>query len=386
MTTQDISDCPLFAQEAILLLDNAQTAIEANKMNSALDIISRAQDKLTECNPDVQNMDTSGESDTSENASEATTSDNNSAPAGNFTVNAPVVNPERSLSFLRFANWSPDVGNLDFYLGNNTTPIVENIAYQEFTDFVTVNSGELSVKARPAGSGADGEVLHQLSWNFLGNSTWMVSGIGSQSKSAFWVEPISIIRNNYNDQARIRVINLIATRQSATVDTISGVQLASGIGWVGVVDIMLDATDYTVNAKLEDNTAIDNLITQGFEANNTYLVVLTGMNTAEQPVQAIVLKNPEDTTRVKFISNRSEAVEVFNMPAGIEVVDQLEPSTETAWISIPSGALTFILYSPDSGPTSQELAVISRHLRPGKDIAIVVDDNGMQVSEESITP
>lgn len=385
-TTQDIPNCPLFAQEAVLLLDNAQTAIEANKMDSALDIISRAQDKLARCNPEVENVDTSGESDTSENTSEATTSGNNSAPTGNFTVNVPVVNPERSISFLRFANWSPDIGNLDFYLGNNTTPIVENIAYQEFTNSIIVNSGDLSIIARPAGSGSDGEQLHRLSWNFQGNSSWMVSGIGLQSISAFWVEPISIIRNKYNNQARIRVINLIATRQRATVNTNSGIQLTNGLNWVGVKDILLNAAEYTLNAKLEDNTAIDNLITQEFEANNTYLLVLTGMNTDEQPVQAIVLKNPENTTRVKFISHRSDAVEVFNMPAGIEVVDQLEPSTETTWISIPSGALTFILYSPDSGPTSQELAAISRHLRPGKDITIIADDNGMQVSEESITP
>jgi hypothetical protein len=386
VVAQDTSDCQLFAQEAFLLLDEAQTAIEADDTGSALANITDAQDKLAGCNPDAETINDDDEINTATNESEVIPAKTDDEPSEDFTVNTPEVNPENSISFLQFGNWSPDVGNLDFYIGNNTTPIVENLAYQEFTQSLIVNSGELSVIARPAGSGADGDVLSELNWSFQGNSSWTVSGIGLQSEFAFWVEPISIIRTDYNDQARIRVINLIATRQRATVNTDSGNELANGINWVGLKDTMVDPATYTLNIELADNTKIEGLITQDVKANVTYTVVLTGMNTDEQPVQAIVMENLENSTRVKFISQRSDAIEIFIMPAGIEVVDQLEPETETDWIALPSGSLTFILYAPDTGPTSQELAGISRQLRPGRDVTIIADDSGLQLSEEAITP
>ena len=382
---QDIENCPQFANEAISLLDDARTAIEADDKDGSLASITEAQDKLAGCNPDNEEAENTSETDTSTTVSDSTTLATDDEPTGNFIVNTPEVNPEHSISFLRFSNWSPDSGNLDFYMGTDTTPIVENIAYQEFTNFVIVNGGNLSITARPAGSGADGEALSQLNWEFQGNSSWMVSSLGLQSKFAFLVEPFSIMRNDYKEQARVRIVNLIATRQNVTVNTDSDVILTEGLGWVGVKDIMLDPNIYTANAQLEDGTQFGNLFSQEFQANNTYLVVLTGMNTEDQPVQAFILKNPENLTRVKFVSSRSDAVEVYLMPDALEVVDQLEPNTETDWISLPSGALSFVLFAPDSGPTSQELAGISRQLGPGRDVTINVDDMGLHISEITIT-
>jgi|GEM_PF-853216 len=385
-STQDSKKCPQFAKRALVILDDARIALEADDKDGALAHITNAQDKLVKCNPETGEIDNSDQPTVAENASDTTTVGNRNDSTGNFIVNAPVVNPQHSISFIQFANWSPDIGNLDFYLGNNTTPIVENIAYPEVTHSIIVNGGNLSVTARPTGSGSDGEALNQLNWDFQGNSTWMISGIGLQSEYAFFVEPISITRTDYNNKARIRVINLIASHQRVTVNTNSDIELANGINWVGLKDTMLEPAEYSLNIELEDNTTIDNLTTQEFEANMTYTVVLIGMNTDEQPIQAVVIKNPENITRVKFVSKRSDAVEVYLMPDAIEVVDQLEPDTETDWIALPSGALSFILFTPDSGPTSQELAGISRQLRPGRDITIVVDDSGLHLSEEAITP
>lgn len=385
-SAQDEENCRQFAQDAIILLDDVRTAIEADDIDSALASITDAQDKLAKCNPETVKIDNSNETNTDDIVSNATTERDDKDPTGNFIINAPDVNPQHSISFIQFANWSPDIGNLDYYLGNDTTPIVENIAYQEVTNSIVVNSGNLSVVARPAGSGIDGEALSQLNWNFQGNSTWVVSGIGLQSQYAFFVEPISIIRTDYDDQARVRVINLIASRQRATVNTNSDIVLANGINWVGLKDTMLEPAEYTLNIELEDSTKIDNLITQEFKANITYTVVLIGMNTDEQPIQVVVIENPENVTRVKFVSRRSDMVDVYIMPDAIEVVDQLEPDTESDWIVLSSGALSFILFAPDSGPTSQELAGISRQLRPGRDVTIVVDDSGLNISEEAITP
>jgi len=384
-TAQESINCPQIAEETIILLEDVRTAIEEDDSDSALSSLNTALEKLVNCNPDATKTDNS-DNNTPDDTRNTKTVDTNIETTGNFIVNTPEVNPDHSISFIQFSNWSPDIGNLDFYLGNNSLPIVENIAYQEVTKSIVVNGGDLSVIVRPAGSGSDGVVLSQLNWNFQGNSSWIVSGIGLQSETAFFIEPISIIRNNYDNKARVRVFNLIATHQNVTVTTDSDIVLANGIGWVGLKDTMLDASTYTLHAELDDNTQIDNLLTEDIEANNTYTVILTGMNTDEQRIQATLLKTPENITRVKFISTRSDAVEIFIMPNGIEVVDQLEPDTETDWIHLPSGALSFILYAPDSDPTSQELAGISRQLRPGRDIIIVVDDSGLHISEQAITP
>lgn len=136
---------------------------------------------------------------------------------GDFTVNLPEVDPLMSLAFIRFANFAPDIGNVDYYFAGDDTPVIEDMAYGEYSDVIVVNSGNLTIISRPAGSGSDGEQLSAQDWNFSGGTTWFFSGIGLQSEVAYFLEPISIIRNNYGEQGRVRVINLVTDKQSLSV-------------------------------------------------------------------------------------------------------------------------------------------------------------------------
>lgn len=383
VSAQETSDCQQLTQDAIGQLQSAQTAFDNDDSNTALGHIEDAKATLSGCDTPVAEA---GNPDNEEDVTSNQPQQNDNVSDANFVINIPEVNPEQAIAFLRFANLSPDVGSLDFYLGNQSTPIVENISFGEVTDLIVMNGNNLTFIARPAGSGSDGEQLGSLNWNFTGNSSWIVSGLGYQSEYSFLVEPISIVRNNYDGLTRVRTINFITAKQRATVRTNNDITLAEGINWVGMKDVMVDEGEYTLSAELEDGTVIDELVTTNFEANNTYLVLLLGIKDSDKSVEALVLQNPENMTRLKFISQRSSDVDVYAMPAGQELVTPLSQGEETEWITIPSGALTLTIFEPDAGSDSQEIAAISRQLRPGRDVTITVDDTGLHISARGVTP
>ncbi len=389
VSAQDAGDCQQLTQDAIGQLQNAQTAFDNDDSNTAFSHIEDAKATLSGCDTTIVEADNpDNEENVASNQPKQEDSDNDEShdtAKGNFVINTPEVNPEQAIAFLRFANLSPDVGSLDFYLSNQGTPIVENISFGEVTDLIALNGSNLTIIARPAGSGSEGEQVGSLNWDFTGNSSWIVSGIGYQSEYSFFVEPVSIVRNNYDGRARVRTINFITDKQRATVRTHNDITLADGINWVGMKDVMVDEGDYTLSAELEDGTVIDELVSTNFEANNTYLILLLGMD-GEEPVKAVILKNSADVTRLKFISQRSSDVDVYAMPMSQELVTPLLQGEETEWITVPSGALTLTLFEPDAGSDSQEIAAISRQLRPGRDIIITVDDSGLHISSRGVTP
>lgn len=310
--------------------------------------------------------------------------DSDMMSSGDFTVNTPEVDPMQTITFVRFGNFAPDIGTVDYYLAGNDTPIIENMEFGDYSDVVVLNSGNLTFISRPAGSGPDGEQLSSLEWNFSGGTTWFFSGIGLQSETAYFLEPVSIVRYDYNDQARVRVMNLVTDKQNLSV-TSDNIEFANNIEWVGLNDTMLDEGDYDLTATLEDGTTIDGP-TLNVEPNHTYTLIFIGMNDDEYPAEVVVLKDKQDTTRVKFVSNRSTPVEIFAMPAGEELVDEIASGEETEWIDVPSGALTFTLFEPNTGPDAQEITAISRQLSPGRDLTVTIDDSGLAITDEAVTP
>lgn len=390
---QQVDDCTVLAQSAYEQLNDARAAIDVGNTDRAVTIINSAQETLVGCDIDIQNGSessevTSGESlatPLSEEKIDQESQDIDTS-ATSYTIHPADVDDSKSITFLRFANLSPDVGTLDYYFAGQDNPIVTTLAFGDVTELTVLNAGNLGVIARPSGSGVDGEQVGRLDWNFQGNSSWMVAAIGLQSEFAFFIEPISIIRNNYDDQARVRVMNFITSKERATVTTDSNIQLANGIGWVGNADSMVAPDLYNLTLTLDDGTVFENIITSEFSINKTYFVLLIGMNTEQQPIKAIMIEDRENTTRVKFVSQRSNAIDVFAMPQATELVNEMQPDAETEWIELPSGAITFILFEPDTGPTGQEIAGISRQLRPGRDVTILINDNGLAIQGEIVTP
>lgn len=389
---QQTDDCTMLAQNAYDQLSEARAAIDAGTIENVVNNINNAQEMLAGCDIDTQSAkpaETARDEQSPTPTSTETTnqeSENRDASLTSYTIHPVDVDGSQSITFLRFANLSPDVGTLDYYFAGQDNPIVTNLAFGDVTELTVLNAGNLGIIARPAGSGVDGEQVGRLDWNFQGNSSWIVASVGLQSEFAFFIEPISIIRNNYDDQARVRVMNFITSKERATVTTDSNIQLANGIGWIGHKDSMITPDQHNLTLTLDDGTVFENIITSEFSAHTTYFVLLIGMNTEQQPIKALMTEDRENTTRVKFVSQRSNAIDVFIMPQSTELVNEMQPDAETEWIELPSGAITFILFEPDTGPTGQEIAGISRQLRPGRDVTILINDNGLSIQDEAVTP
>ena len=47
-----------------------------------------------------------------------------------------IIAPAKGKAKVRFVNLSPDMSGIDFYVSNQTNPIVKNLAYKRFSDFI----------------------------------------------------------------------------------------------------------------------------------------------------------------------------------------------------------------------------------------------------------
>ncbi|MBC8171765.1 MAG: DUF4397 domain-containing protein, partial [Anaerolineae bacterium] len=205
------------------LLENAKTLILADDADTAITLINSAQALLDTCNkgedaPTLQTTASPG-AETPDSVAVTPVNPASDPVVGGFLVQAPEVNQEEGIVFIGFAHTSVDAGSIDLYLDNNETPVISQLAYGEATPLIPFNAGSRRFDARPAGSGLAGEVLYSMAWDYAGNSSWIVTAAGFLNELAFIVEPISIVRNNYEGAARVRVVNLVRDLRLSVSDT-----------------------------------------------------------------------------------------------------------------------------------------------------------------------
>jgi hypothetical protein len=389
--TAQAQACDEAANEALILLEGARSLLEDGNTQGAAALILSAEDILKGCQPGAVQATVEAPSETQTDLSTpvpttaapvAVSTD----PTGGYSLNPVPIDPAQGIAFVNFIHTSVDAGAIDIYYGNDEILVVAGLTYGTFTGLMPIQAGNRTFRARPAGSGPSGEVLYRLSWDYLANSTWMVTAAGIKSVFAFIVEPITIIRNAYEGNARVRVINLIATGPRVTVTDSSGKVFGDGLGWVGIKDSLVAPGEYVLSASTQTGLEMPQPLTTTFEANHTYTLLMIGNGTPEQPLAILMLPIPQDITRVKFINGRSDIVDVHARPGNEKIVTLLEPGAETDWIELPSGAFTFIAYAPDTGPTGRELAGIATQLRPQRDVTITIGESAMQTLSTELRP
>lgn len=131
---------------------------------------------------------------------------------------SPDIDAEKAIVFISFANTSIDSGSIDIYSDLSPEPVVTDLIFGEATELVPFPSGTVTFTARVAGSGKNGEILAADQKDFGANGSWIVTMAGLQSKVSLIVEPMSIVRNNYNGQGRVRVVNFIQDSRIDLVD------------------------------------------------------------------------------------------------------------------------------------------------------------------------
>lgn len=366
----DYPTCEELAVQASDLLRSAQDLLADGNIVEGSTLIDSAIALLDSCN---------GESVMASPVSNATLAPTSEANVSDsFTITAPVINEEASIAFIRFAHTSVDVGAIDFYMNNGNVLLVSNLVYGDVTEFLPINGGEQSFLTRRHNAGADSEVLYQLSWNFVGNSSWIVSALGLVETFAFTLEPISVLRNEYDEQARIRVVNLMAGAPRVSVTSDSGLVLADGLGWIGIQDSLIPAGSYSL--QVSNDAGADESLSFDFEANFTYTLYVVGQETLE----VLNIVSQADMTNVRFVNNSHSAVDIHYRPGNARLVENLANGGESEWISILSGAYTFISYAPNTGPTGQELAGIAIQLRPQRYMVFELVGAELRLVSESL--
>lgn len=395
--TAQSESCEEAVSQALPLLAGAKSLLDAGNTQDAAALIQSAEAILTACQtgseqaPPATAADGAAPSPTPaltvmESPPAPTVTGNAAAPAeaaGSYVLNPPALDTGQGIAFVTFVHTSVDAGPLDIYYGNQETPVVSGLTYGTYTGLMPIQAGSRTFRARAAGSGPSGEVLYRLTWDFLANSTWMVTAAGVRSTFSFIVEPITIIRNAYEGQARVRVINVVATGPRVTVTDSSGKIFDDGLGWVGIKDSLVAPGEYVLGVSTQTGLSMAEPVTYTFEANHTYTLFVIGDGN-EAPLAFLNLPVQQDITRVRFINTRADRVDVHARPGNAKILEGIEPGVDGDWIELPSGAFTFIAYAPDTGPTGRELAGIALQLRPQRDVVITIGDSAMQLQSTEL--
>jgi hypothetical protein len=395
LQAQEPISCVDAAEQVSAIIDAAQVLLEEGNSLGASTLLDAAQKLLDDCYAEESSpaaiptsaslatlvpVATLAASPSPELSSEAPVSE------GAYTLTAPAINEDNAIAFVRFANTSVDVGAIDIYMGRDNLLIVSNLNYAEATDFIPIEAGERSFRARRHGAGAESEVLYHLSWNYLSNSSWIVTAAGLADEFAFIVEPISVIRNDYDGKARVRVANLVAGAPRTTVTSDNGLVLGDGLGWVGIRDNMLEAGSYSIQVSTNDGASLPEALNFIFEANVTYTLYVIGRGTPEQPLRILNMQSAADSTQVLFRNNGLAGVDLHYRPDNILLIENLAVGAESTWYSLFSGAYTFISYAPDTGPTGQELAATAVQLRPSRYMVFELVGSQINLVYEGLNP
>jgi hypothetical protein len=301
------------------------------------------------------------------------------------------LNPAAGSGFVRFTHVSPDTGPIDIYLDNLTEPLVTNLHLGDYTGAVRLRSGEHSFTARAAGSAPNSLILSQFDWNLGSNSTWVISAVGRQADATFQLEPINVLRNFSQQIARLRIANVNPYLSGLRLRVVGGDYLAEGLGWLGSYDVDLvvgtDAGTETgmLNIVVEDaaRQPVSEPVTIPVRPFMHYTILLTSIDDPSVATP-LVIPSTRDTTRVRFVNERRDPIEVLIMPAKVILVEQLNPGETSEYYLLASEAATFAAYAPGTGPNGQNLAGLPVQLEPGYDTTITYRANGSTEVTEAV--
>lgn len=290
------------------------------------------------------------------------------------TTNPWNLTADSQVALVRFAHTTADYGPVDVYVRDlGDTQVAAGLAFGTETGFVLLPAGEHAISVRSAGSGVAGEILATTSWNFQNNTTWLVAFAGLEANVSLQLEPINLLRDNINaDVARVRLVNFIPGGPALTVTDSTGETFGQGMGWFGVVDSERVPGDYALNVTSADGTTLvaDVPVTLWGGALTTLMIM--GSTDGSQPVQLISFSSPGNVSRVQFVNNYSEMLQVFMIPGNVEIVPSLAIGATSEWVTLPSGAVTFVTYIAGAGPTSQQQISWIGRVLPMRDLVITL--------------
>lgn len=364
-----VETCPDAVATANRLLAEISLALDEERYTDAQDLLREARQLIGRACV-AADVDT----EAAEVApTEALSIRGNSSLNADSQVTPPDTAPDGNVTYIRVLNTVADSeGPIDMSL-NGFGVVVNNLNYGEFSGLIPMPSGTLTFN-------------DELRWEFTANSTWVVMQVGLNETVSVALEPISVVRNQLGGMARLRIVQAISGTEFVAVTSTDGTSFGSALGWLGVRDIDLTPGSYTLRADTVSGGVLVPDTDFVFEADHHYMLVIIGGKDGDPAPQFATLISPQDVTRVQFTNDRTEAVDIHYRPGNAKVVEALEPGATSDWVTLPSGAVTFIAYDVGTGPTGQEKASAPLSLRTGRDLSISVRPNGnMRVDSVAFT-
>ncbi len=291
-----------------------------------------------------------------------------------------------AVTFVQFTNTVSDVPAVDLYVPElGDSPLVTDLAFGEVTDFYFLPAGALTVDARTAGADANSDVLASLNWGFPPDTSWMALFAGMASNLSLQVEPINLLRNDIpDDVARVRVINVLANGPVVSLASSAGDDFGTGLAWNGVADADVAPGNYTLTLSGEDGTSLLEAMPVDLPGGALTTLVLLGVRDGAPPVQIVSTTSPAYRSRVQFVNRMDAPLQFFLRPGDVELLASLAPGETSDFIELPSGAVTYVVYAPGTGPTGQELGAWIGAAQPLRDQIVTFGADGSASESEPV--
>lgn len=296
-----------------------------------------------------------------------------SALGESATITAPDVNQNGNIAYIRVVNLSADTPELSV-TGFDGQFVVDGLAFGQFTPLIPIQAGNHTFTSNTN--------LSNVTWDFSSNSTWVLAATGLRSTSSTALQPIATLRNDLKGQARVRIIHALPNLGRIDIESEDGTVFGENLGWLGNRDTMVDAGDYTLRVATPAGGSVIAPTLFTFESNQSYVIFVSG--SAEDAV-FVETVSPYDMTRVRFINDTSEDLDIHYRPGNQKIVEVLVAGATSDWVELPSSAVTFVAYQPHTGPTGQERASFPVTLRTGRDMTISIANGQMSVEEIAFT-
>jgi hypothetical protein len=301
------------------------------------------------------------------------------------------TSPIENFGFVRFIHTAVDVPPLDIYVGD-TSLLISSLSYGESTDFMTMPTSVQGFTARAAGSGVSGSILARLNRRVKANQSEIITAAGLNSKRAFVLEPLVLVRNATRGRARVRVFNTVWGGPYLTVKDSRGVTYGQDLQYLSTSpDSDVEPGTYQFEIQQSGSgTTVAMTEDLQLEVDKIYSLMIIGGMDGTPPVRFVVLITDQETTRVRIANNSSAPADIYIKGNTTPFARGIAPGAVSEYTTVPSGATTFILRAPGSAPNSQELAFVAPQLRPGRDVTITINGSGvatqMGVTDDHLTP
>ncbi len=192
-------------------------------------------------------------------------------------------------SYIRLFHASPGAPAVDVYSNGNL--IAQNLGFKGFTPYLPVAAGNHKIKIYPAGRRENPIIDTDV---YIPKGTiFNIAAVGDYPKTSLYYIPEPTVAQNFGRPC-IRFIHLSPSAPKVDVKISDDGKVFSDIGYKDITDYVCVPTGtYTFNVTpTGSNDVVLTIPNVKLEPNNYYTIYAVGKPGSQQPLQAVVAKEP----------------------------------------------------------------------------------------------